>query len=211
MRLLVRWIARSVAAAIVLPMVLCELLLRKAFARDVMFTTFAQLLSLLPGTSGSFLRNAYYHFMLESCPLGCAFSFGMVFTHSKVKVGRCVYVGSFSMVGLAEIGDYTMLADHVHVLSGARQHGTEMCDIPYQQQPQIFRMIKIGKNAWIGTNSVIMDEVGDDCVIGAASVVTKPIPAGSVAVGNPARVIRSQRADPSAAAALSAIEKRVAG
>lgn len=34
-------------------------------------------------------------------------------------------------------------------------------------------------------------EIGDDCVIGAGSVVTKSIPSGSIAAGNPARVLRS--------------------
>ena len=52
--------------------------------------------------------------------------------------------------------------------------------------------INIGNNCWIGGNVVILPgvTVGDNCTIGAGSVVTKDIPSDSVAVGNPARVIR---------------------
>ncbi|MFS0777160.1 sugar O-acetyltransferase [Neobacillus sp. 3P2-tot-E-2] len=53
--------------------------------------------------------------------------------------------------------------------------------------------VKIGDNCWIGAGSIICPGVtiGDNCVIGAGSVVTKDIPANSVAVGNPCKVLRS--------------------
>lgn len=52
--------------------------------------------------------------------------------------------------------------------------------------------VTIGNSVWIGGNSTILPGVtiGDNCVIGAGSVVTHDIPSNSVAVGNPARVIR---------------------
>ena len=50
----------------------------------------------------------------------------------------------------------------------------------------------IGSNVWIGGNAVICPgvHIGDNAVIGAGSVVTRDIPAWSVAAGNPCRVIR---------------------
>ena len=50
----------------------------------------------------------------------------------------------------------------------------------------------IGRNVWIGANTVIVPGVtiGENCVIGAGSVVTKDIPPNTVAVGNPCRVMR---------------------
>ena len=58
----------------------------------------------------------------------------------------------------------------------------------YQQ----FRPITVGSNVWFGAGVTVCPGVtiGDDCVIGAGSVVVKDIPAGHVAVGNPCRVIR---------------------
>ena len=52
--------------------------------------------------------------------------------------------------------------------------------------------VRIGRNCWIGAGALIMPGVtiGDDTVIGAGSVVTKDLPSGVVAVGNPCRVLR---------------------
>ena len=52
--------------------------------------------------------------------------------------------------------------------------------------------ITIGSNCWIASNVVITGgvNIGEGCVIGAGSVVTRDIPANSLAVGNPCRVIR---------------------
>ncbi len=52
--------------------------------------------------------------------------------------------------------------------------------------------VRIGRNVWIGCRSIILKGVtiGDGAVIGAGAVVTRDVPAGMLAVGNPARVIR---------------------
>lgn len=56
---------------------------------------------------------------------------------------------------------------------------------------QQFRPITIGSNVWFGTGVTVCPGVtiGDNCVIGAGSVVTRDIPADAVAVGNPCRVV----------------------
>ena len=53
--------------------------------------------------------------------------------------------------------------------------------------------ITIGNNVWFGGNVTVLGgvEIGDNTVIGAGSVVTKNIPAKSVAVGNPCKVIKA--------------------
>jgi maltose O-acetyltransferase len=59
------------------------------------------------------------------------------------------------------------------------------------------RPIVIGAGAWLGGGAIVLPGVtiGEDAVIGAGSVVTRDVPAGVVAVGNPARMIRA-RSDP---------------
>ena len=57
--------------------------------------------------------------------------------------------------------------------------------------------VTIGNNVWICTGAIVLPGVtiGDNSVIGAGSVVTKDIPANSLAVGNPCRVIRTLEAE----------------
>ena len=59
-------------------------------------------------------------------------------------------------------------------------------------QEMVERDVVIGSDCWIGTKAIITAGVtlGDGCVIGAGSVVTKDIPAGAIAAGVPAQVIR---------------------
>jgi virginiamycin A acetyltransferase len=184
-------VVRASAFLPILPIALSELFLRKVLGRDTWFVAQAQLISLIPGKFGSYVRNAYYHMTLQACPLDCYFSFGMVFTHSRASAGHGLYIGSHSMIGMASIGDSVMISDHVHVLSGAHQHGMNDPHMPYQDQPQSFVTVRIGNNVWIGANSVIMKDIGDSAVIGAGSVVTKNIPAQCIAAGVPARLIKS--------------------
>ena len=52
--------------------------------------------------------------------------------------------------------------------------------------------IRVGNNVWIGGNVIVLPgvSIGDNCVIGAGSVVTRDIPSGTVAAGNPCRVLK---------------------
>jgi acetyltransferase-like isoleucine patch superfamily enzyme len=63
---------------------------------------------------------------------------------------------------------------------------------PYALQPLQSKPITIGDGCWIGTKVIILPGVslGEKCIIGAGAVVTKDIPSYSLAVGNPAKVIK---------------------
>ena len=52
--------------------------------------------------------------------------------------------------------------------------------------------IHIGKNCWIGAGAIILPgiTIGDNTVVGAGSIVTKDLPSGVVAVGNPCKILR---------------------
>jgi len=96
------------------------------------------------------------------------------------------------------IGAGSMLAAGV-ILSGVN-HGMNPEAGPYRDQPAQALPVDIGRNVWIGMNSTVMPgvSIGDNSVIGAGSVVTRPIPAGVIAYGNPCRVIRAVGEHPAA-------------
>lgn len=71
-------------------------------------------------------------------------------------------------------------------------HGMEP-DRPIQQQPLTTKGgIIVEDNAWLGYRVIVLDgvRIGQGAVVGAGSIVTKDIPAGAVAVGAPAKVIK---------------------
>lgn len=70
-------------------------------------------------------------------------------------------------------------------------------NIKYKEDGTVYddeyaKPITIGSNCWLASNVVVIGGVtiGEGCVIGAGSVVTRDIPANSLAAGNPCRVIR---------------------
>lgn len=69
----------------------------------------------------------------------------------------------------------------------------EYLSIPDHEKIDIFGRISVGNNVHIGTNSIIMPgvNIGNNCIIGCGAIVTNDIPENSIAVGVPARVIKS--------------------
>lgn len=109
-----------------------------------------------------------------------------------LRLGHHVYINhNLSLVDDTHIyiGDCTKLGPNVMICTAGHPILPELRgSAPYQ-----FNMpVRIGRNCWIGAGVCILPGVtiGDHAVIGAGSVVTKNIPARTVAVGNPCRVLR---------------------
>ncbi len=86
------------------------------------------------------------------------------------------------------IGDNTMIAPNVVIATAGHPILPELRQKAYQYNMPVH----IGKNCWLGAGVIVLPgvSIGDDTVIGAGSVVTKDIPSGVVAVGDPCRVLR---------------------
>lgn len=103
--------------------------------------------------------------------------------HSRVGIGNVI-------IGPVTIGNHVILAQNI-VVSGLN-HQYQNVSLPIHQQNITTGQITIEDECWIGANVVITAGVtiGKHSVVAAGAVVTKNIPAYSVAVGNPARVIK---------------------
>lgn len=113
---------------------------------------------------------------------------------NQVQLNDAVHIGAIERV---EIGDYTLIAsrvfisDHNHGVYDVRNASSNP-NMPPIDRPLVSKPVKIGCNVWIGEQVCILPGVtiGDGAIVGAGSIVTKDIPARSIAVGNPAKVIR---------------------
>lgn len=108
-----------------------------------------------------------------------------------VVIGNEARVGIGSVViGPVVMGDKVGLGQHVFI-SGFN-HGYEDGTCDSNAQPLVKKTVVIESESHIGANSVVVAgvHIGKRCQIGAGSVVTKNIPDFSVAVGNPAKIIK---------------------
>jgi virginiamycin A acetyltransferase len=156
-----------------------------------LYQMFAQVYALGPGIIGNYLRSAYYHMTLQNCSIDTTISFGTYFVHPDAVVGSFVSIGCYCVIGRARIGHRTQISSHVEIPSGRHEHSRD-------EQGNLVDSFDcetvVGESCWIGASAVIMAEVGNGTTIGAGAVVVKDIPAGVVAVGNPARVIGPAKA-----------------
>ena len=113
---------------------------------------------------------------------------------AKIIIHDNVYIGNdFSVLAgdTIEIDEYVLIASYVTVVGENHQTDPES-PLHYCKQSLVAKPVRIGIGCWIGEKVIILPgvEIGEKCVIGAGSVVTKGIPAYSLVVGNPARVIK---------------------
>ena len=125
-------------------------------------------------------------------------------TDVRLRVGHGTYLNRGTFVDALEsvtigrevaIGPRCYITDH--------DHGTDPARSPLDQ-PMVAAPTAIGDRCWLGAHVTVLKGVtiGDRTIVGAGSVVTKSLPADVVAVGVPARVVRSRTARDSAQAGV---------
>lgn len=114
---------------------------------------------------------------------------GKIHIGNKVGMSGCTIYAWDSI----DIGDYTIIGANVkivdndfHPISPEERRTDDYSHVAH-------RPVKIGQNVFVGMNTLILKgtEIGDNCVIGAGSVVCGKFPENCVIAGNPARVIKN--------------------
>jgi len=189
LRQCVKAVAFGVAVVLVSPLIALGWLEKHTWRGEVVFTTCAQLLALMPGPAGSYLRGAYYFGTLSSCSWETHVGFGSIFTHRGGSIGTRASMGAYCVIGHANIGDGVMMGSRVSVPSGKRQHLDE--DGRLSSGRTTYDTVTIGPQTWVGEGAIILADVGRACIVSAGAVVVKNMPDRSIIGGNPARVLKA--------------------
>jgi acetyltransferase-like isoleucine patch superfamily enzyme len=113
----------------------------------------------------------------------------------RVTLGSKVVFGGNSTINAyldVSIGDGTLIAEGVHITDF--DHRIDRLDVPIKDQGVVTSPVRIGADVWLGRGVTVLRgvSIGRGSVVGAHAVVTRDIPPYSVAVGVPARVVRSR-------------------
>lgn len=121
-------------------------------------------------------------------------------SHLRIILGNNIQMNDFvhiSAIDKVEIGDSCLFASHVYISdnSHGKYEGSSndsSPDVAPDHREYITAPVKVGRNVWLGEGVIVMPGVtiGNGCVIGAHSVVNSNIPAFSIAVGSPAKVVK---------------------
>ena len=185
-------LARAVATVLVVPALISFAIRRVLLGPDRALMGSTQALSLIPGVTGQYLRNAFLRRVLAHCAPSAAIEFGTTFSRIGTRIDENVYIGPMCHIGLAHLQQDVLVGASVHIPSGQQTHGIGDIDVPIREQPGVSEMITVGAGSWIGSGAIVMADVGANAVVGAGSVVTRPIDSAVIAVGAPAKVVRSR-------------------
>jgi len=187
LRRLLKRFAFIFSLALTSPLILMAWIEKACSNSESIFVALSQLLSLIPGKIGSYLRSAYYFGTIEKCSWEVHIGFGTFFSHRSAILGSNVAIGAYCIIGTVEIANEVMMASHVSVTSGKRQHFDDEGKISSNVR---LDRVTIGKKTWIGEGAIVLSDVGSNCVVSAGTVVANNIPNSRLVAGNPGKIIR---------------------
>lgn len=188
MKAMLKALVRGVATIAVAPALLSYAIRRLLVGPDRALESSSEALGLIPGLTGQYLRRAFLTRTLAYCGPNAVIGFGTLFSQAGARIDDYAYIGPRCHLGRVHVGAKALLAAGVHVPSGRHTHGTDL-SVPIHDQQGAPTLVRIGEGAWIGSNAVVMADVGRDTIVGAGAVVTRPLPERVIAGGVPAQVI----------------------
>lgn len=139
------------------------------------------------------LRNIRYYLFAKSIKK-CGKNIRVdknVYVSPNIEIGNDVRISENCKIRKNTIiGDFTMIGPGVHVITS--NHKYMDITIPMSKQENLEYSVIIGKDVWIGTNSILLPNIiiSDHVIIAAGSIVTKDIPPYAIVGGNPAKIIK---------------------
>jgi virginiamycin A acetyltransferase len=156
------------------------------------YTEVSILASRIPFMFGQRVRYYYYKATLKSLGSNVVFKYGTYCQYPNAIIGNRILFGYFNTIGEVHTGDDIVIGGYVNFLSGTSQHSFQNRNEKIINQKGFGRkMITIGSDVWIGSNSIIASDVGERCVIGAGSLLVKPAKSFGVYGGNPAKLLKN--------------------
>lgn len=161
-----------------------------------LYSYFMNIVYLLMEILPPFSRNIIFRFIFKEIGKSCMLDYKTYFRYpSRISLGDnvsinrdCALYASYMVANVEiKIGNNVALAPHVRIFTATHDYSTlGLVDTAAS--------VIIEDHVWIGGGSIILPGViiGKGAVIGAGSVVSKSVPPFSVAVGNPARVIKER-------------------
>lgn len=156
------------------------------------FKTTSHILSLIPGKIGNYTREIFYRLTLKKVGENFRIDFGSYIVYPDIEIGNKVVIEEHCVISRCKINDYVVIAANVSIMSGKNHHPIDELDKRFIEHYFDLKGIEIGENVWIGTNSVIMNDVPKNSVVAAGSVLTKKFEGESILGGVPARLIRKR-------------------
>lgn len=143
------------------------------------------------------IRKEYYHSYWKKRlkQLGkdvLFYKYVVIHSPEKVTIKSHSRIGDYVLIwggGEVEIGEGCLIAAHSVITSEGHDPNAESFrDSSFSQK------VVINDNVWLGAGVYVLPgvSIGENSVIGAGSIVTKDIPANSIAIGNPAKVIKTK-------------------
>jgi maltose O-acetyltransferase len=115
-------------------------------------------------------------------PFFCDYGYNISIGENSFMNFNCVILDVVKVT----IGRHTQIGSAVQILTADHPRDPKL----RAQSLEFGRPVEIGSNVWIGSGAIILPgvKIGDDAIIGAGAVVTRDVPNGAVALGNPARI-----------------------
>jgi len=130
---------------------------------------------------------------------GCTISPTASFANAQnIRLGQAAHIGANCSLwagqthGKITTGENLLLGPNVTITAANYDF---RAGTPVTKQPMAEQAVTIGHDVWIGANAVILPgvSIGDGAIIGAGTVVTRSVPAGSIVAGSPAKAIGARQ------------------